>query len=70
MGPGETRILKARWPRAQVPEEGTHPCLLAAVFSRFDAPAPDQRVWEQNNLAQKNLTIVNLRRDQWFVFPL
>jgi len=69
VGPGETRILKARWPRAQVPGEGTHPCLLAAVFSRFDAPAPDQRVWEQNNLAQKNLTIVNLRRDQWFVFP-
>ena len=69
VGPGETRILKARWPRSQVPPAGTHPCLLAAVFTRFDAPAASKHVWEQNNLAQKNLTIVNLKRDLWFVVP-
>jgi hypothetical protein len=69
VGPGETRILKARWPRAQVPPAGTHPCLLAAVFSRFDAPVAGKPVWEQNNLAQKNLTVVNLRPDRWFVLP-
>lgn len=69
VGPGETRILKARWPRAQVAPAGTHPCLLAAVFSRFDAPSAGKPVWEQNNLAQKNLTVVNLQPDRWFVLP-
>lgn len=69
IGPGESRILKARWPRWQVPRAGTHPCLLAAVFTRFDAPEAGSHVWEQNNLAQKNLTIVNLKRDHWFVLP-
>ena len=54
---------------AQVPPGGTHPCLLAAVFTRFDAPAAGKHVWEQNNLAQKNLTIVNLQPDAWFLLP-
>lgn len=69
VGPGETRILKARWPREQVPPPGTHPCLLAAVFTRFDAPQAGKHVWEQNNLAQKNLTVVDLKPDTWFVLP-
>jgi hypothetical protein len=69
VGPGETRILKARWPRAQVPPAGSHPCLLAAVFTRFDAPQAGKPVWEQNNLAQKNLTVVNLKPDRWFLLP-
>ena len=67
--PGESRILKARWPRAAVPRPGSHPCLLAAVFTRFDAPVAGRAVWEQNGLAQKNLTIVDLRPNRWFVWP-
>lgn len=69
LGPGETRIVKARWPREAVPPAGTHPCLLAAVFTRFDAPVPGRAVWQQNNLAQKNLTVVDLRPNLWFVLP-
>jgi hypothetical protein len=69
LGPGETRIVKARWPCAAVPPAGTHPCLLAAVFTRFDAPVSGKAVWEQNNLAQKNLTVVDLRPNLWFVLP-
>lgn len=69
VGPGESRILKARWPSARVPPPGTHPCLLAAVYTRFDAPQAGKHVWDQNNLAQKNLTIVNLKRDTWFLLP-
>jgi FMN phosphatase YigB (HAD superfamily) len=69
--PGESRILKALWPRAAVPlpGPGVHPCLLAAVFTRFDAPVAGRAVWEQNGLAQKNLTIVDLKPDRWFVWP-
>lgn len=70
LGPGESRIVKARWPRQAVPPAGTHPCLLAAVFTRFDSPVAGKAVWEQNNLAQKNLTIVDLRPNAWFVLPL
>jgi len=66
---GETRIVKARWPRAAVPPSGTHACLLAALFTRFDAPAAGKPVWQQNNLAQKNLSIVDLRPNRWFVLP-
>jgi FMN phosphatase YigB (HAD superfamily) len=70
LAPGETRIVKARWPRADVPAAGTHPCLLAAVYSRFDQPVAGRHVWEQNNLAQKNLTVVDLLPNTWFVLPV
>lgn len=69
LGPGATTIVKARWPATLVPPVGTHPCLLATVFTRFDAPSAGRHVWENNNLAQKNLTVVNLAPDEWFVLP-
>ena len=69
LGPGETRIVKARWPRAAVPPAGTHACLLAALFTRFDSPVAGKAVWQQNNLAQKNLSIVDLKPNRWFVLP-
>lgn len=70
LGPNETRIVKARWPRSMVPPVGAHPCLLAAVFSRFDQPVSGKHVFEQNNLAQKNLTIVDLAPNTWIVVPV
>ena len=66
---GATRIVKARWPRALVPPEGSHPCLLAAAMARGDHPASGRHVWEHNNLAQKNLTIVDLAPNDWIVIP-
>ena len=33
LGPGERRIVKARWPRALVPAAGTHACWLASVLT-------------------------------------
>lgn len=69
LAPGESRIVKARWPRAAVPPAGTHACLLAALFTRFDTPVAGKAVWQQNNLAQKNLSIVDLRPNRWFVWP-
>ena len=70
LGPGETHILKARWPAPAVPPPGTHPCLVAALFARLDRPAAGKRVWEQNNLAQKNLTVVDLRPGDRFLLPI
>lgn len=69
LGPGETRIVKARWPRAHVPPAGTHVCWVAAALTRSDAAAAGVHVWEHNNLAQKNLTVVDLVPGQWFILP-
>ncbi len=69
LGPGEVTIVKARWPAALVPPPGTHACLLAAVLTRLDHPQVGRHVWEQNNLAQKNLTILSLAPGEWFVIP-
>lgn len=70
LGPGESRILKARLPRSAVPPPGSHPCLLAALFTRFDHPQAGRHVWQQNNLAQKNLSVVDLKPNTWIVLPL
>lgn len=70
LNPGETRIVKARWPRALIPPVGSHPCLLAAAIARGDHPSSNRHVWEHNNLAQKNLTVVNLLPDQFIIVPV
>lgn len=59
LGPGQEKIVRARWPRSLVPAAGTHVCWLAAVLTRGDEPASGAHTWEHNNLAQKNLTVVN-----------
>lgn len=68
---GSTRIVKAKWPRALIPPEDTHTCLLASIIARSDHPIVGRHVWEDNNLAQKNLTVVDLEaNDTFFVLPI
>jgi hypothetical protein len=69
LGPGDTRIVKARWPRALVAPNGTHVCWLAAVLSRSDHPGSGLHVWEHNNLAQKNLIVVDVLPNRWWILP-
>jgi len=69
LAPGESTVVRARWPRALVPPPGTHACLTAAAISAGDHPAPGQHVWAQNDLAQKNLAIVDLKPDEWWAMP-
>jgi len=69
LAPGASMIVKARWPRNLVPPPGAHACLLAAVLTRGDHPTIGRHVWEHNNLAQKNLTIVDLLPNAWIVLP-
>lgn len=70
LAPGATRIVKARWPRALVPPEGSHTCLLASVITRSDHPVASRQVWEHNNLAQKNLTVVDLLPNTFMILPI
>lgn len=70
LAPGATRIVKARWPRALVPPEGAHTCLLASVITRSDHAVAGRQVWEHNNLAQKNLTVVDLLPNTFLILPV
>ena len=69
LAPGASRVVKARWPAALVPPAGTHTCLLASVITRGDPPSAGDHVWEHNNLAQKNLTVVDLVPGQFMILP-
>lgn len=70
LGPGETRVVSARWPKDLVPVPGTHPCLLASVQARGDHPNAATHVWEHANLAQKNLTVVDLNPGEFAIVPV
>lgn len=69
LAPGADRIVRARWPAALVPPAGTHACWLAAVLARSDRPVGGAHVWEHGNLAQKNLTVVKVKRGKSLVLP-
>ncbi|MEO6548968.1 MAG: hypothetical protein ABIN94_13255 [Ferruginibacter sp.] len=66
---GSSTIVKARWPAADVPTAGTHSCVLAAIIARSAHPISGRHVWEHNNLAQKNLTIVDLVAGDFIILP-
>lgn len=67
---GGSVIAKVTWTRNLIPPAANwHPCLLVEV-SPHDGPAPaGQYVWENNNLGQKNITIIDVRRGQLINFP-
>lgn len=68
LAPGADQIVNVEWPAALIPPEtvttssGTvhwHPCLLAEI-TPHDGPTPTgNHIWDDNNLAQKNISIVN-----------
>jgi hypothetical protein len=65
--PGGEQIVNVQWPAGLIPPVDVatpsgsvhwHPCLLAEV-TPHDGPAPTgDHVWDDNNLAQKNISIV------------
>jgi hypothetical protein len=59
LAPGASRILKAKWPSAMVPPKDTHACLLGQVYMPTDTSPAGSHVWDKNNLAQKNMTVVD-----------
>ena len=70
VGPGDSAIVKARWPAALVPAPGMHVCWLASVISRGEHSPNGAHVWEHNNLAQKNLIVADAVPGDWVVFPI
>jgi hypothetical protein len=59
LAPGASMIVKAKWPKALVPPVGTHACWLASAYTPVDPIPSGKHTWEYNNLAQKNLAIVD-----------
>jgi hypothetical protein len=68
--PGESKIVTARWPKEDIPPTGTHGCLLAVVYNSDDIPAGGAHVWEHNNLAQRNMTVVDLVANESMLIPV
>jgi Subtilase family len=72
---GLDRTINVQWPAALIPPADVtvggatvhwHPCLLVDV-SPHDGPAPSgNHVWDDNDLGQKNVTIVYVARDASF----
>ncbi|NOQ13337.1 MAG: hypothetical protein GQ583_02495 [Methyloprofundus sp.] len=68
--PGESKIVKARWPKEDIPPIGTHGCLLAVVYNSDDSSSDGAYIWEHNNLAQRNMSVVDLIADESILLPL
>lgn len=70
LAPGASTIVKAKWPKTLVPLEGTHGCLLVSVYLPTEGIPAGSHVWEHQNLAQKNLKIVDLKANDFIVVPV
>jgi hypothetical protein len=70
---GGEQIVNVEWPTALIPPVSVggvnwHPCLLAEI-TPHDGPSPTgNRVWDDNNLAQKNISIVGTDAGSDFAF--
>ena len=76
---GADQIVSVRWPSGLIPPESVvvsgvtvnwHPCLLAEVTPHDGPAANGNHVWNDNNLAQKNISIVNADSGQDFAAAL
>ncbi len=70
LAPGSSQIVKVRWPKEDIPLTCSHGCLLAVVYNSDDVHAAGTHVWENNNLAQRNLTIVDLEPGEIAEIPV
>ena len=67
---GGSSVAKVVWPATLIPPAaGWHPCVLVEVSPHDGPAAAGPHVWERNNLAQKNLTIVDGIRGKRLVYP-
>jgi hypothetical protein len=69
IAPGSEQIVSLQWPAELIPpatvatpagEVQWHPCLLAEVSPHDGPAATGAHVWDDSNLAQKNISIVNV----------
>lgn len=69
LAPGQSRIVHTCWPATDIPPQGSHGCLLAMAWCVDDRPAAGRHVWEEDTLAQRNLTVVDLQPNEWEHLP-
>ena len=70
LGGAASKILPIKWAASLIPPETNwHPCLLAEVSPNDGLSLKGRHVWENNNLAQKNITIVNAKAGKLIEFP-
>lgn len=63
-------IVHVKWAASLIPpEKNWHPCLLVEVSPNDGLSLKGRHVWESNNLAQKNITIVNAKAGKFIEFP-
>lgn len=77
VAPGADQIVNVEWPAGLIPPDTVtvgmstvhwHPCLLVEV-TPHDGPTPTgNHVWDDNNLAQKNISIVGTDAGKEFQF--
>jgi hypothetical protein len=73
LAPGADQIVNVVWPSALIPPVSVggvnwHPCLLAEI-TPHDGPSPTgNHVWDHNNLAQKNISIIGTDAGTDFAF--
>ncbi|WP_247234271.1 S8 family serine peptidase [Telluribacter sp. SYSU D00476] len=77
LAPGADQIVNVEWPAGLIPPVTVtvgmssvhwHPCLLVEI-TPHDGPVPTgNHVWDNNNLAQKNITIVGTDSGKDFEF--
>lgn len=60
LAPGAEQIVKAKWPASLVPAAGSHVCWVSSVYTPVDLTPAGRNVWQHNNLAQKNLVVVDI----------
>jgi hypothetical protein len=74
---GNDQIVNVEWPAGLIPPEqimtptgmvNWHPCLLAEITPHDGPTATGNHVWDDNNLAQKNISIVNTDAGSDFAF--
>lgn len=66
---GESTIVKAKWPASLVPPTDNHGAVLASVYTPTDVSPTGRHIWEYNNLAQKNLVMVDLLPNDSVLVP-
>jgi hypothetical protein len=67
--PGSSQIVKIRLKKKDVLPANSHACIVVAALTRGDATVSGCHVWESNNLAQKNVTIVDVKPNGFVLIP-
>jgi hypothetical protein len=70
LAPGASQVVHTRWPAADIPAKDTHGCLLALAWCLDDRPVSGRHVWEEDTLAQRNMTVVDLQANEWEHLPI